>query len=346
MMRRWLVCLAAVLAWLGAPQTGGAWDYAGHRMVNQLALAALPADFSAFVNTPAARERIAFLGGEADRWRNAPDLTFRHLNNPDHFLDLDDLARYQLTPEQLSPFRYDFVAQLALARAAHPDRFPPIDPLKNADHTRNLIGFLPWTITERYAKLKSCFSYLRTFGQFGGTPDEIANAQKNIIYLMGVMGHFVADGAQPLHTTKHYNGWVEPNPRGYTTSRRFHAWIDGGFIERAGIDFAQLRPGIHPARNLAQIHGAAAATNMFPVVMTYLEAQAKMVEPLYRLDKEGKLSVQPVVSPEGRAFLSAQLLKGAQMLADLWLSAWQEAGPDKFLQGQLVRRQKEASRPK
>ena len=36
-----------------------AWDYEGHRTVNQLALAALPANFPAFVKTPAARERIA-----------------------------------------------------------------------------------------------------------------------------------------------------------------------------------------------------------------------------------------------------------------------------------------------
>lgn len=48
---------------------------------------------------------------------------------------------------------------------------------------------------------------------------------------MGVMGHYVGDLTQPLHTTKNYNGWVGENPAGYTTSKGFHAWIDGGFLQ-------------------------------------------------------------------------------------------------------------------
>jgi len=48
------------------------------------------------------------------------------------------------------------------------------------------------------------------------------------------MGHFVGDGAQPLHTTKHYNGWVGENPKGFTTQTTFHAWIDGGYFRKTG----------------------------------------------------------------------------------------------------------------
>src|SRR5262245_6588123 len=77
-----------------------AWDYEGHRAVNQLALAALPADFPAFVKTPEARERIAFLAGEPDRWRNiTDDQSLPHFNGPDHYLDLEELADYGLTPQ-------------------------------------------------------------------------------------------------------------------------------------------------------------------------------------------------------------------------------------------------------
>ena len=56
------------LSALGLP-SARAWDYEGHRIVNQLALASLPSDFPAFVHEPAAAERIAFLAGEPDRWR-------------------------------------------------------------------------------------------------------------------------------------------------------------------------------------------------------------------------------------------------------------------------------------
>src|SRR5215208_5070247 len=78
-----------------------AWDYEGHRLVNQLALAALPTNFPAFVKEPAAAERIAFLSGEPDRWRNTTDLTLKHYNNPDHYLDFEDVVACGLKPETL-----------------------------------------------------------------------------------------------------------------------------------------------------------------------------------------------------------------------------------------------------
>src|SRR3982751_1406624 len=94
----------------------GAWDYEGHRVVNELALRALPADYPAFVREPAAAERVAFLSGEPDRWRNVQDLQLRHCNGPDHYIDLEQLADYGIKADNLPVFRYDFVAQLALAQ--------------------------------------------------------------------------------------------------------------------------------------------------------------------------------------------------------------------------------------
>src|SRR2546426_2766429 len=220
-------CLSGLLlVGLSCPLSLSGWDYEGHRLINELALTALPGNFPAFALTPGARERIAFLAGEADRWRNTSDLALKHCNGPDHYMDIDELPSYELEPASLPPFRYDLVAQLALARAAHPAQFAPIDPAKDADHTRALVGFLPWRMTEDYAKLKSAFSYLKALQQ-RGTAEEITNAQQNVIYLMGSMGHFVGDATQPLHTTKHHHGWVGKNPFGYTTNYTFHAWIDG-----------------------------------------------------------------------------------------------------------------------
>ena len=215
-MKRKLFALAAALG--AFTFNVGAWDYEGHHAINELALASLPKDFGGFTLTPALKHRIAFLGGEPDRWRNVGDLPLKNLNGPDHYIDLEDLKLYGLTPETLPLMRYDFAADIARARAAHPERFPSIDPARDADHTRELDGFLPWAITENYEKLKSCFSYLKTFQKYGGTPEEIANAEANVVYVMGVMGHFVGDGSQPLHTTVNFNGWVGDNPHGYTTS--------------------------------------------------------------------------------------------------------------------------------
>jgi hypothetical protein len=316
-----------------------AWDYEGHRIVNQLALASLPADFPAFVRNSTAAERIAFLAGEPDRWKNMPDLPLRHTNNPDHYLDLEQLGWAGLDPAALSPLRYEFAVQFAAGRAAHPDRFPPIDPAKNADHVREWPGFLPWTITESFDRLKAACSYLRAFEQAGGTAVEIANAQANIVYFMGVMGHFVGDGAQPLHDTIYHNGWVGENPHGYTTDQKFHAWIDGGFIAAAGIKFPGLAPRARPARVLATAAKPGEADAMFADVMTYLLTQNKRVEPLYELEKAGKLRGNG--SPgsfDGRDFIEEQLLRGGEMLGSIWLTAWQTATPDNYLLSQLAKR--------
>jgi len=73
----------------------------------------LPTNFPAFVREPAAVERIAFLAGEMDRWRNTPDLPLKHYSFPDHYIDMKELANYGPKPDMLPVFRYDFVAQLA-----------------------------------------------------------------------------------------------------------------------------------------------------------------------------------------------------------------------------------------
>ncbi|MDW8307792.1 MAG: hypothetical protein RMK20_00300, partial [Verrucomicrobiales bacterium] len=110
--------LALVL--VAAALSARAWDYEPHRVINQLALATLPTNFPAFVRAPGAAERIAFLGGEPDRWRNMTgDLTLSHFNGPDHYIDLEDLEAVGLTPQTLPIFRYDLVASVARARAAH-----------------------------------------------------------------------------------------------------------------------------------------------------------------------------------------------------------------------------------
>lgn len=328
-----------------------AWDYEGHHAVNELALASLPKDFPAFALTPSAKTRIAYLAGEADRWRNITStrdgtgLALGHASGPDHYLDLEDIKLYGLTPATLPPLRYDFVADIAKARAAHPERFPAIDPAKDSDHTRELSGFLPWTIAESFQKLQSGFSTLAALEKFGGTPAEIENAKQNIVYVMGVMGHFVGDASQPLHTTMYHHGWTtNDNPNHYTTSFKFHGWIDGGFFAATGgIDVQTLSARIHPAEKLA---AAAEPDGIFETAVNFIVAANKLVEPLYILDRDGKLSNKENRGAEGRAFLETQLVKSGQLLGDLWLTAWLTAPEDTFLERELQKRAAKAAAAK
>jgi len=331
-----------LLPWvLFAAVTASAWDYTGHRMVNQLALAALPADFPAFVREPANAERIAFLAGEADRWRNVPDLIMKQSGGSwtDHFCDIEYIPAAGLDISKVPSFRYDFILQFAAGRATHLDKFPMIDPAKNTDHTAEWPGFAPWAISEHYARLKSGFSYLKVFEELG-TAEEVANARANIVYVMGVMGHFVGDCAQPLHTTIHHNGWIGANPNGYTVWNGFHSWIDGGFVAKAGIKVAEMMPRVVPAEAMALAPLADGRDAFFVATMDYLIAQNKLVEPLYALEQKGVFKADvAATSTEGQEFIKARLLTGGQMLARIWVTAWKNAAPDTFLRASLIKRQ-------
>ncbi|MEI9866161.1 MAG: hypothetical protein WDN00_16725 [Limisphaerales bacterium] len=341
MRKNWLTFTLAIGAVIGFNTTLRAWDYEGHHAVNELALASLPSDFGGFEMTQALKNRIAFLAGEPDRWRNVADLPLKHYNGVDHYFDLEDVALFGLTPETLPIMRYDFVADIANARTAHPEKFPAIDPAKDADHTRELNGFLPWAITEYFEKLKSDFTTLKTLKQYGGTPEEVANAQANCIYVMGVMGHYVGDGGQPLHTTKHFNGWVGENPKGYTTKPNFHSWIDGGYLKKTGgIKIETLTGKIHPAEKIAE---AKTPEGTFRYMVDYLVAQNKLVEPLYQMEKSGQLSAEGTKGFEGRNFIEGQLVKAGQLLGNIWYTAWVEAPADPYLQKQLEQRNAKAS---
>ena len=335
---RTLACLA-----LGSSlllfSPAAAWDYEGHRMVNQLALVGLPPEFPEFVRAPAAAERIAFLSGEPDRWRNTLELPIKHYNGLDHYLDWEQLAAAGLSAKTISPLRYQFAAEFAAGRATRPGALPKIDAAKNADHSQEWPGFLPWAITEYYGKLVSAFSYLKAYQEYG-TPTEVANAEANILYLMGVMGHYVGDGSQPLHLTVHHNGWVGDNPRHYSTWARIHAYIDGGFIAKVGITTPSLVSRARPARVLFAPGDPCPRDPMFDATMSYLATQQARVVELYELDKARAFDPdQPTKATDGRAFIEEQLLRGGQMLADIWLTAWTNTTADEYLKKQLLKRQ-------
>jgi hypothetical protein len=337
-------CLLLLVLLASSFSLARAYDYEGHHLVNQLALDALPANYPDFVRTPQARSRIAFLGGEADRWRNTDELTLKHVNNPDHYLDVEDLKLYEIDSVDLTPFRYEFVAQMARRRATLPERFPAIDKTRDLEHVRQLPGFLPWTIAEYYAKLESAFSCLKAFRE-GGEADEVRNAEENVIYIMGVMGHFVADATQPLHTTSNYNGWNGDNLNGYTTSRLFHAWIDGGFLNKVEYPTAaELQPHLRAAQ-LLWTSSSGTNSPVFGRMVKFVLEQHQLVEPLYEMEKAGQLNAANSQSGEGRKFLCQQFVVAAQMLSDLWLTAWEQAPPDKYLKSQLAARVKSQARP-
>ena len=322
-------CLATLLVCLMAIQPAQAWDEDGHSIVAHLAIEQLPPNMPDWLRSPEFRTRLIYLSSEPDRWRGQHHDQLDHLNIPDHYFDVEQLEINGLSLKTLPPYRREFLDLLATRRALKPELFPPYDRAKDAAYTRLSPGMLPYRIAELQWQVASSWTTLKTYEQNRElvTYDLIRNARENVVFHMGLISHFVGDGAQPLHVTDHHNGWQGPNPQGYTTSRRFHQLIDGGLLSQFEITPASLGARALPPKKIS-------GKDYWPQICAYVDASHEFVEPLYALEKSGDL-----YKPPGKRFLEERLLDGGSMLAGIWTAAYEAAVIDDFRVGQLKAKQ-------
>ncbi len=242
---------------------------------------------------------MEYLGPEPDRWkgRGEPELAFEQ--SPDHFFDMEYADMLGSLPRR----RLDFAQAVEKLAAAHPE-------LKLNAGT---IGFNPYQTEEVYQRLKSGFrEYRRLLAANADTrPDE-----KAILFYAGWLGHYVADGSQPLHTTYQYNGWTGPNPNGYTTAHSIHAKFESTFVT-ANVPRADVAA-------LVEKSTPKALGDEWTDYLAYLHHTQAFVEKTYQLDKAG--AFDGAGTAEGRAFTEERLAAGAIELRDMIYTAWLRSG--------------------
>lgn len=269
------------------------WGTEGHQYVNKVAAQHIPPDMPRFLRQAVAE--ITYLGPEPDRWRSPATFALKNAQEPDHFIDLERIAWLDTLP----PGRYEFYRKLYEKRAAtadHPDDYLP-----------ERVGLQPYVVAEIYGRLVEAFYHYR---ELKSRHQPTAAVQHAIVFYAGWLGHYVADGSQPLHTTIRYNGWVGPNPNGYTTEHGIHALFESTYVAQniTAKDFAQL------------VRAPQRLTNPFPQYFDYLKDSNKLVEKVYALDKDHGFTGKG--TPEAFDFTTHRLAAGSQMLLDLWYTAW------------------------
>lgn len=290
MQKQWVVgtaALAALLATAVASPLARAWGNDGHRMINRLAAANLPADVPAFLRSPAAIAEIEYLGPEPDRWRSPAEPELVSAQAPEHFIDLELADPLAPLPHK----RFDFLAK-AYAAGKRPD----------------LIGLQPWQTTEVWERLKA---KLREYREAQAKHEDTTEIEKAAIFYAGWLGHYVGDGSQPLHTTVQYNGWTGPNPNGYTTAHNIHWEFEGPFVA-ANVHAPEVQADMTPAKALAG--------DIFDDYMAYLRHTNTYVEKVYQLEKVG--GFVGAGTAESRAFTTERVAAGASMLRDMIYTAW------------------------
>ena len=271
------------------------WGADGHMLINRLAGAALPADVPAFLRTPAALDALEYYGPEPDRWRSPAEPELNAAQAPEHFIDLEYADLIGPLPRR----RYDFIRALAAAQAAHPNL--PLTPEK--------VGLQPYVTDEVFERLESAF---RDYRALVAARQDTKPSEAEIIFLAGWLGHYVGDGSQPLHTTIQYNGWVGPNPHGYTTDHRIHAQFETAFVH-ANVKPADVAPLVATAKPTV-------LKDVFADYLIYLRHSNSLVEQTYQLDKQGAFT--GAGTPAGKAFVDQQLAAGAIELRNMIYTAW------------------------
>ncbi len=294
--RRLLVVLG--LGLLAAPPTWG-WGEKGHRLVNRLAAQSLPRDMPLFFRR--AVVELEYLGGDPDRWRSPAEPTLNAVNAPDHFVNLEYVEGWELPPD-----RYQFLRGL-VERG-----------LVRGGVTLTAVGFLPYRIVELTELLRVQFQLWRQAPRRTARERaERRQIEQNIVVIAGVLGHFVADGAQPHHTTVHYDGWntaFAPNPHGYTTEGGVHLRFENDFVNEA-VRESDVRFRLKPPRRLGPL---------FEETMRYLRESHALVERLYELDRDGGFAAGSRRA-DAQRFAAERLAAAAHMLASLWYTAWVES---------------------
>lgn len=284
-----------------------AWGAAGHRLLAEEAVRALPAYVPAFLRSPSAVVDIGEYAREPDRWRGAGDVHDAE-RTPAHFIDLDKdgLTLAGQTLDDLPKTKSDFEASL---------RAKGIDPAKS--------GYLPYATIDAYQQVVKDMAYWRVLSLMETREtDKVKRAWYRADRLrrehltlsdIGVLAHYVGDATQPLHLSVNYNGWSESeNPNGFTT-QRIHGPLEGDYV-RTNITAADIR---------AHMPAYVPCTAAIDVcVKARLKQGYAQIVPLYQLEKDGGFKEG---DPRGKAFMAARLGEGAANLRDVLLDAWRDS---------------------
>lgn len=324
------IVLAAVM--VCSAQSAWGWGEVGHRMINRLAEQALPQDVPAFMRDGHALDVVEWLGPEPDRWRNRAEGELSAEQAPDHFIDMEwavlaevpcnaplagssgrggagtsgssssnSAAAADCGPhgKVLPRRRYDFIRALAAAQASHPDL-----PL-----TAEKVGMQPWEVEEIWQKLKVD---LREYRHLVAANQDTSGVETAVLYDAGWLGHYVADGSQPLHVTIQYNGWTGPNAKGYTTEHKIHSQFESVYVG-ANVKVADVDPLVNAAAPVK-------IDDEWGQYLAYLKQTGSDVETVYQIEKAGGFT--GAGTPEAKTFTEERLAAGAIELRNLIYSAW------------------------
>ena len=256
------------------------WGPRGHVLVTRAAVTAA-ADLPPWFRD--AERALVELSIAADRWREVEDeVPALKARAADHYFDLDVWGAAALPVD-----RWGYV------REAERRRLRPDD-----------VGFLPFALLEEYGILVSAFREAR-----GGR----AGAREQALVAAGNIAHLAGDASVPLHATRHHDGWVGDNPRGFRHERGIHRWFESDMVDHDDAAWLEIpRGSVGPSRDVRRD------------VLAMLDASLAAVPRVYEAEQRARRSRD---ERDARALVRERAAAGATLLAAVWQAAWRQAQP-------------------
>lgn len=301
-MRPSLLATIAALAISWMPSSALAWGGTAHAVIDRAAITAIPDDGPVFL-----RRHVDYIAGSAslpDAWRGASENFSKIEEDPNHGWFREQFKFLKPIPRS----RYEFV----LAVFKQHEKIKRTDPATAARTNVRWTGTLPYAAIEAYERIIVCMRAVRAATAAGR---DSTFAEQHCAFDVVRLGHYIGDGAQPLHDSVNSDGWRGLNPKGYTTDRSIHGRFESRFVDGMKLTTSDITPRIG-----APSHRKG---DMFDAILAFLDDAGDRMERVYSLEKRDGFA--NFADKDVRALVYAQTTAGAAMLRDMLCRAWTES---------------------
>jgi hypothetical protein len=295
-----LATMASIFAF--APSAAHAWGKTGHAVIDRAAIEALPADGPVFLRKY--EDYVVASATQPDAWRGDSENFSKIDEDPNHGWFCEQFAFVKPIPRS----RYEFV----IALYKQYEKIKASDPATAARTNVRWTGTLPYAAIEAYDRIVVCMRQVRAATAAG---NDASVPEQNCAFDVFRLGHYIGDGANPMHDSVNSDGWRGPNPRGYTTDRTVHGRFESQFVDGIALTVNDIAPRI-PAPGHAQ-------GDMFEAVLAYLDYSGDKVEEVYKLEQRDHFA--NLADKDVREMVYERTAAGATMLRDMLCRAWAES---------------------
>jgi hypothetical protein len=293
---------ALLIAMVCLPQVAYPWGARAHAVIDRTAVDLLPEDGPIFL-----KKYVDYIAGSAsipDSWRGASEPFSKIEEDPNHGWFREQFAFMKVIPRS----RYEFVLELYRENI----RIRKSDPEDAKRMNVRWTGTLPYAAAEVYGHLVADMRLLRRERAAGR---DTAFLEQTCAFYVAWMGHYIGDGAQPLHDTIHHDGWQGPDPKGYTRDTRIHGRFESAYVDAIGLTEQDIAPRVDKPGHLQG--------DVFELILAHLDEAGGKVEAIYQMDKRD--AFQDTHDQEAREMVYSRTAAGARMLRDLVYRAWLES---------------------